>query len=31
MLAERSRELLAAYRRGDPIDPATCPLRTAPK
>jgi hypothetical protein len=31
MLAERSRELLAAYRRGDPIDPATCPLRTATK
>jgi hypothetical protein len=29
MLAERSRELLAAYRRGDPVDPASCPLRAA--
>lgn len=29
MLAARSRELLAAYRRGEPVDPATCALGAA--
>ena len=27
MLAERSRKLLGRYRRGEPVDPETCPLR----
>jgi hypothetical protein len=31
MLAERSRELLAAYRRGDLVDEGRCPLQTALK
>lgn len=29
MLADRSRQLLLRYRRGEAIDPATCPLRRA--
>jgi hypothetical protein len=29
MLAERSRQLLDDYRRGRPVDPATCPLARA--
>lgn len=29
MLAERSRELLGGYRRGEPIDPKACPLARA--
>jgi hypothetical protein len=28
-LAQRSRDLLARYRRGDAVDPAMCPLRRA--
>ena len=29
LLAARSRELLDAYRRGDPVDPSLCPLARA--
>jgi len=31
MLAQRSRELLEAYRRGRPVDASSCPLRRALK
>jgi hypothetical protein len=29
LLAEQSRQLLDAYRRGDGVDPARCPLQRA--